>query len=358
MLTRYKFSLLFFFINLCALNGYAQKAKFNDLIITANGDSLSAQIKPGWKYKNKTTVSYKVEGKSKFTIANPTEVSAYSHDNQLYRSVEIDGKALFLKANINGDVSFYETVDSKGEKTFYLKKRGEELQQIEHTNLRPYLSAYFNSCENERVKQKLKKSSYTTFRIANLVSEYNACRFPNKYVSVRYRPKLRLDLFFVAGIGSFNYQLTRTGAFPDSFSLTFQQFAPYFGVNFQIVSEHKLSAGLDINYSKFEYSNSSDDRLETSRLHFTPYLRHTLSQKLKLSARTGFSVNFVDFSNGSTFTPESAVAIGWLVGLDYQISHRLTAQADYDFQENGDPTLFNGRSEYKNFKLSLNYKIY
>ena len=348
-------------------SGEKYKYKFNGIIIKEGGDTLDVKIKRGWKSLNKDKVTYNTAQGAKLITEGPNDIVAFSHETDSYRSTEVNGKYVFLKTNIVGIVNLYETVDDKGNSLFYLKRGNEDFQLVDRENYKTFLADYFKDCQSTDMTKALNKTTYTSFRISNLVSQYNACKDPSKYVAAKYKAKTRIEVYAIAGLGNFNYTFNFVGSLSNGSDPSGERLAPFLGVEALFTGDKKVSYGIGLAYTAYEFdledgpSNSAPIQFETSRFKITPFIRYSISENFNLAVRAGISYELIEFDApndanlGIRIT--SIQANGGFFGLDYGISRKFGVQADYHFLT-GDAIFF-GQEDLtaNNLRFGLRYKL-
>lgn len=357
----------------CFVN--AQVYKYNGTIINANNDTIQARIKSGYKLQNKSKVTYKeVSNGSRFTSGSPDEILFYSHDKDSYQSVSINGKRVFIRTNVIGHVSLYETVDEKAEKFFYLKKGQGEYELVDQANLDTFLKNYFGDCNSASLEKALGKVRFTRFRLANLVSQYNACKFPDKYVAVNFSPLHHAKLSAVAGFQIVNLRFPFTFSSQGSSSGS-TDLQPTIGLNLLFEGERRISSGLEVNFKKYDFELNFDSVLpenligsetmrsyESTSLDVSFFLRYKILEAQNIYLRFGPLASFYDVAAtddpmNTIIQDPNPILYGLMFGGSYQITHKIGAQLDYRYSSGSGIFRFQNNTKTNVVSFLLRYKF-
>lgn len=113
--------LLLFIVFLSALSSYSQVQISQAVIIFANKDSLSVEIKDE-KLKNvQTRILYREPGSDNFVTGLPGQIKSIRFtDGRLFESVKTDSVSDFLLCLIKGYYTLYAKLEKNGLKTYYM----------------------------------------------------------------------------------------------------------------------------------------------------------------------------------------------------------------------------------------------
>jgi len=340
--------------------------------ITSDYDTINIDIKEGKRNLNNKKLTYRLRTfykKGKYKTATPSDILSFTHKKGYYISMPYENERQFMRLVISGPIKLYETFDKKGKTNLYVKKDSSNLIHLRKDNLKDQLKGILTGCTQAEFQKNINKIRYETFLIANLISQYNGCVMPDKYVSATFKPKARIELSaLIAGVyNEFNYKFA-TG------ELNVIKMTPSFGLDFRIATGRRVNFGIDALYNNSEFDfdfeqifsqkPTSEDlrKYKISNFTVSPYLNTTLSFKNNLSLRLGGTVSFMDIRpNGSyddvLLNKSSLASFGAFIGLEYKVFNRAIINLDYGVQKNGSVFLFQTSGSVSKAEVGFKYKI-
>jgi len=266
----------------------AQKNTSRDVIIFANGDTLfSPQISGNKILTNQDGIAYtdKQNIKHKLTAC---EIREYYFNNEYFHSVLIksDNICRLITYEVGGFISFGLSYTANGDMNYYVKK-DDEVTSLEKDKyeLKSFFSGYLPDFDQFYATYKV-KISYDFKTLAEMISAYNAYKFPEKYVfePSKNKEKGRIGIIASAGLMSTNL----TGYFEDnlkggSFSIGFDRESRYsrcFAVHMP----------LTYNLASVKSSNTS---IHWSTINFEPYITLRTIPNKKINFEIGAGVGML-----------------------------------------------------------------
>jgi hypothetical protein len=263
----------------------AQKNLSRNVIIFANGDTLSSPKITGNKaLTNQDGIVYidKQNSRQKLTAC---QIREYYLDNEYFHSVMLksDNICRLITYEVGGYVSFGLSYTSNGDMNFYVKK-DDEVTSLEkyRYGLKSFFSTYLLDFDQFYTTYKV-RLSYDFKTLAEMISAYNAYKFPDKYVFEKAKNKEKGRIGFIASTGMTTTNLT--GYFKDdlkggSFSIGLDRESRYsrcFAVHMP----------LTYNIASVKSSNTS---IHWSTINFEPYITLRTIPTKKINFEIGAGV--------------------------------------------------------------------
>lgn len=311
----------------------AQTDNSSNAIILAGGDTLfSPQIIKSKLQTNQDQLVYLNEQKEKQKL-NAAQVKAYYFNNESFYSEKLKDDNIYrlISYEVGGYVSFGISYTANGDMNFYIK-RSEEVIALEKYKYDLY-SFFYNYLENfdPFYAQNKVKISYDFKTLAELISSYNAYKFPEKYVSVRYRNKELVSVGMLCSAGAVLTNLSgymKENMFGSSFSL---------GLELESKYSKNVSIHLPLFYNLIN-SKASSTTQHMSAIHFEPYLAFETVPEKNNSVEFGFGLGLLyalksqlDFSTPSGFNEETVELNKLNVGPNIRITTALADKLKMQF---------------------------
>ncbi|MEO1054774.1 MAG: hypothetical protein AAFX87_29345 [Bacteroidota bacterium] len=353
----------------------AQIYKYKGKLVKTNGDTLDVIIKSGYKYENQSLVTYKlhdVEG-AEFVTLNPSQVKLYSHNYGSYHSTTLNSKRIFLKTNLIGYISLYETVTESGEIQYFLKTGDEQYTYVPKENTKQFLKNYFSDCGG--LENVIQKATYTRFRLSNVVSAYNACVMPSEFVEVKYKPEKGVVLNLIGGFGYDNYNIRIKPDRELSTTINAGNSYPYAGLDLSVVSERKVTTGIMLTFKGYNFDidfldaypedfleDDTQKNYDVFATRIATYFSLPLSQKHNLNLRVGLSLDLLtftesEFSDVLVLANERIQLIGVNVGADYRISNKVGLQLESFYGSGREIFVFQDNTSSYGLSAGIRYKL-
>lgn len=266
----------------------AQKNLSRNVIIFANGDTLkSPQILSNKILTNQSEIVYidKNNTKQKLTAC---QIREYYLDNEYFHSVMIKSENIcrLVTYEVGGYVSFGLSYTTNGDMNFYIKKNDEVDALEKHKyNLKSFFSGYLENFDAFYSNYKV-KLSYDFKTLAEMISAYNAYKFPEKYVFEEVKNKEKGRIGIIASVGMTATNLT--GYYKDdlkggSFSIGLDREARYSRC-------FALHMPLTYYMSTVKSSNTS---IHWSSINFEPYISLRTIPKMKINFEIGAGIGIL-----------------------------------------------------------------
>lgn len=202
--------LLLIIVVLSVFSTYSQAQISQAVIIFANNDSLSAEIKDE-KLKNiQTRVLYREPGSDNFVTALPDQVrSVRFTDGRLFESVETDSVPDFLLCLIKGYYTLYAKLEKNGLKTYYMRHEQDTLIHLFETltdqyvkvngELRrlsnfEYVHQLSNSmADNGSITAKINEIRFREDELVAIVKQYNEFKGNKYYEDSNLKKKMKIS---------------------------------------------------------------------------------------------------------------------------------------------------------------------
>jgi hypothetical protein len=248
-------------------NAVAQKNAARNVIIFANGDTLSSpQILSNKILTNQSEIVFidKNNTKQKLTAC---QIREYYLDNEYFHSVMIKSENIcrLVTYEVGGYVSFGLSYASNGDMNFYVKKNDEvEALEKHKYNLKSFFSGYLENFDAFYSNYKV-KLSYDFKTLAEMISAYNAYKYPEKYVFEEVKNKEKGHIGIIASVGMANTNLS--GYLQDNLN----------GVSFSVGLDYEsrysryFAIHLPVTYNGVS-GKASNISIHLSSFNFEPYL--------------------------------------------------------------------------------------
>lgn len=273
---------------------FSQNNIKNDVVILVNGDTISIpEIINNGRRTNQDKITYIDIQKKKHELA-VSEVKVYFVENGTFFSDKIKNieQNRFIKYEVIGYISFGISYRSNGELIFYVKKDNEVTSLEEHKfKLMSFFSGYLIDFVKFYSQYKV-KISYDLKTLAEMISAYNAFKFPDKYVFVKYKNKepMRVGVFGSAGLMNAKISDFITG--------NLYGVSSSFGLDITTIYSRYFSFHLPVSYNK-QSSKSSISSIHLSTLNLEPYLSFIPIPKKKFFYEIGAGYGMMySFNNG------------------------------------------------------------
>jgi len=346
----------------------AQKNLSQNVIILSTGDTLfSPQIIGNKAKTNQDGIVY-VDKKNTRQKLTACQISEYYLDNEYFHSEKIksDNKCRLVTYEVGGYISFGLSYTSNGDMNFYIKKE-EDVTSLEKYkyDLKSFFSGYLENFDQFYAIYKV-KISYDFKTLAEMISAYNAYRYPEKYVFEPSKNKEMGRIGLIASAGLMNTNLS--GYYKDdlkggSFSIGFDRESRYSRC-------FAFHMPLTDNIAKVKSSNTS---IHWSTINFEHYitLRTIPNKKItfELGAGVGMLYSLNSYLDASTL-PESdqdkvyftKFSFGPNLSLIANLDRKLKAQlmfAKYQSKsesfKQGSPEGSTVKARTNNFRFMISY---
>ncbi|MCC2546672.1 PorT family protein [Hymenobacter sp. BT175] len=190
-------------------SAYAQFQR-NDFLVLTNGDTLRGEIRQlqhfeGEVDKKENQLRFRQKG-GKFTMYPASQVSSYGEGQAVQQITRtIGGSVLFLTPLVKGPVSAYSGKNAQGATRYYLEVPDKaELVEIDPNAYRLQYHKNLGGCPTLDFAVDATYAHhrpYTYAGVTDVVTRYNACRYPNQPSEKaklpsgwRFRPGAKLGL--------------------------------------------------------------------------------------------------------------------------------------------------------------------
>ncbi len=245
----------------------AQKNLSRNVIIFANGDTLnSPQILSNKMLTNQDEIVY-IDRNSTKQKLTACQIREYYLDNEYFHSVMIKSENIcrLITYEVGGYISFGLSYASNGDMNFYVKKNDEvdALEKYKY-NLKSFFSSYLEDFDQFYSNYRV-KISYDFKTLAEMISAYNAYKYPEKYVFETVKNKEKGRIVVIASVGMANTKLS--GYLQDnlngvSYSL---------GMDFESRYSRYFAIHLPVTYN-WTSGKATNMSLHLSSINFEPYL--------------------------------------------------------------------------------------
>jgi hypothetical protein len=266
----------------------AQKNTSRNVIIFANGDTLfSPQISGNQILTNQDGIAYtdKQNTKHKLTAC---QIREYYLNNEYFHSVMIKNENIcrLITYEVGGYISFGLSYTANGDMNYYVKK-DDEVTSLEKDKyeLKAFFSGYLPDFDQFYATYKV-KISYDFKTLAEMISAYNAYKFPEKYVFQRVKNKEKGRIGIIASGGLMNTKLS--GFYADK--LTGGSFS--FGMDIESRYSRYLAIHIPLTYN-IASGKGSNVSSHWSTVNFEPYLTFTPIPKKKINFEFGAGVGML-----------------------------------------------------------------
>lgn len=260
----------------------AQKDTSNDVIILANGDTLfSPQIIKNKALTNQDQILY-FDGQKRRQKLNASQVHAYFFNNESFHSELIKSDDLYRLINyeVGGYIGFGLSYTSKGDMNFYVKKNGEVIALEKYKyDLKSFFINYMLDFDQFYAKYKV-KISYDFKTLAEMISAYNAFKYPDQYVFEPIMNKDKVNVGVIASGGMMNTNLSgylnaRLNGGSFSFGMDLEtKYSRYFAIHIPMTYNMASSKATNIS-------------IHLSTLNFEPFLTLRTIPKKKINFEIG-----------------------------------------------------------------------
>jgi hypothetical protein len=173
-----------------ALPLYSQVLKTQAVIIFANNDSLSAEIKDEQLKNIQVRIQYRKPGSDNFVTGLPGLIKSVRFtDGRLFESVKTDSATVFLLRLIEGYYTLYAKVEKNGLNTYYLKHKQDTLIHLYETLTDQYVKVNgelrrlsnfeyvhqlsYAMADNGAITAKINDIKYREDELMAIVKQYN-----------------------------------------------------------------------------------------------------------------------------------------------------------------------------------------
>ncbi|MDO9258038.1 MAG: hypothetical protein Q7U54_21170 [Bacteroidales bacterium] len=266
----------------------AQKNLSRNVIIFANGDTLSSPKIIGSKaLTNQDGIVY-IDKQNSMQKLTACQVREYYLDNEYFHSETIknDNICRLVTYEVGGYVSFGLSYTSNGDMNFYVKKN-DDVTSLEkyRFDLKSFFSTYLVDFDQFYATYKV-RLSYDFKTLAQMISAYNAYKYPEKYVfeHVKNKEKGRIGIIASAGMTTTNLK----GFYEDdlkggSFSIGLDRESRYSRC-------FAIHMPLTYNVSTVKSSNTS---IHWSTVNFEPYISLRTIPKKKINFEIGAGIGIL-----------------------------------------------------------------
>ena len=154
-------------------------------IVTLQKDTIPGLILRKSDFENTRKISFQEKGVGAFKDYTPTEITAYSADNQLYLAEDVTdpsiARKLFLQEIVNGQVSLYRAEDEAGELQLFLKDKSGWVTYLKKSIYYGLLKTMLTDCDQIKLDDSpnnLNRYAYNTVKLQKLLMDYNKCVHP------------------------------------------------------------------------------------------------------------------------------------------------------------------------------------
>ncbi len=267
--------LLQFIALLSVLSSYSQVQRSQAVIIFANNDSLSVEIKNEQLQNIQTHIQYKPHGSNNFVTGLPEQITSVRFtDGRMLESIKTDSVTLLLLRLIDGYYNLYK-IERNGLITYYIRHAEDTPKHLVETFTDKYLKedGQFHMISNFEYIHEL---TYAMADNAKITAEINEIKFRE-----------------------------------DELMTIVKQYNEYKGKKYPEVSKlkkkpTKVSTGILINYSPF----LSDFRAVGLGMNFDFY-RNRPYQKLGLMTRCSFNILEYTKNDSYKFGIEIPIALSY-----------------------------------------------
>jgi hypothetical protein len=303
----------------------AQTNQSYQTILLTNGDTLSTpRIQKSRTQTNQNQIVYLDQQNQKHTL-KAEQVIAYFNNNQSFYSEKLKGTDThrFINWQVSGYAGFGVSYQPN-EKENYNLKINEEVTSFEKSENNPEAFLRASLPDYDQFHRSYSKQvAYDFKNLAELVSAYNAYKFPDKYVFVKYKSKERLSFALIASSG---ISMTKVSGY-----LSDQLTGGSFGVGAELISRYSGKTALHIPmYYNRIFSSTSGNFLESSAIHFEPYLSFRIFPNLSvpLEIGPGFGVAYgwnayLGFPNASGYDKGKVMLNKLSYGPNLQLTGKL-----------------------------------
>lgn len=275
-------------LSLTMRNSFAQKNTNLNVIIFCNGDTLySPKIMESKIHTNQDEIAYTDKQNTIQKLA-ACQIKEYYFNNEYFHSVMIKNDSIcrLVAFEVGGYVSFGLSYTSDGDMNFYVKKDEEAVSLEKYRfNLDSFFSAYLENFEQFRKSYKV-KISYDFKTLAEMISAYNAYKYPENYVFERAENKEKGCFGVTASGGLMN--TTLSGYKADNMtggSLSF-------GISLESVYSRRFAIYLPLSYN-ISSGKGTNMSIYLSTLNFEPYLSFRMLPKKKVNFEIGAGIGLL-----------------------------------------------------------------
>ncbi|MBK6266973.1 PorT family protein [Marivirga sp. S37H4] len=152
-------------------------------LITVKGDTIEIYVINKSRATNSQKLTYRkyIRSKEKLTL-EPEEITSFSSKINYFVSMDDpkkEGAKIILTKMSDGYVDLYSARDRYGDETFYISKNDDDLIELNKANFEQFIEDNFIVCQTSKM---YRKPVYEAFYFENIISSYNACMEPEKYV--------------------------------------------------------------------------------------------------------------------------------------------------------------------------------
>lgn len=263
----------------------AQKNISRNVIIFANGDTLfSPHISGNKILTNQDGITYadKQNAKQKLTAC---QIREYYLNNEYFHSVMIKSDKIcrLITYEVGGYINFGLSYTANGDMNYYIKKDDEVTALEKHRyDLKSFFFGYLEDFDQFYSTYKV-KISYDFKTLAEMISAYNAYKYPETYVFEQVKNKEKSRVGIIASGGFLNTNLS--GYYEDN--LTGASFSIGVDLETRYSRYMAIHTPLTYNTSSGKGSNTSS---HWSTINFEPYLTYKPIPKQKISFEFGAGI--------------------------------------------------------------------
>ncbi len=269
MNTSMKIVLLFLSIimALSMKNAAAQNNTAKNIIVLVSGDTLtSVQIVKNKAFTNEDKIEY-IDSHNHKQKLEASQITAYYYEKGIFYSEKIknEGFNKLISYSVVGYIGLGFSYTSDGGMNFYTTKN-EEVTALEKYkyDLEPFFRNYLDDFDNFYSKYKV-KVSYDFKTLAEMVSAYNAYKYPEKYTNEKYSIKDAVNFSVFASGGFVNSAVS--GYFKDN--LTGSSYS--FGFDLEAKNSRVMSIHIPVSYNKVS-AKGSDVSIHFTTINLEPYM--------------------------------------------------------------------------------------
>lgn len=310
-------SVLFLFIIVNFQISYGQNVEEGQLI-TADGDTSTIYFLHDRFHFNSSRFKYfkKQNGAGKVKIG-PEKFISFTSNERYIVNIEIKEKGrkqnVLAEQILIGYYKLYRTNDKFNNMEFIIQDDSGVYTKLDQTTFQETLSKMgIYDCQEKKVKDK---PLYIGSYFENVISSFNACKKPGKYVALNNKPKPKSMLGIKVGVNTYSIEKSNTFSQPTSAN----NLAYNLGVFLDVYK--RTDFGLRIELSYFNVNTSTDVSVQKLTYFSLPVLaKINLLQKKNLGVLVGASTNLFSIKNPdirSSSNTDHKLKFGYVVGLNY-----------------------------------------
>jgi hypothetical protein len=260
-----------------------------NIVILAKGDTIrTPKIFKNKSLTNQDEITFSDYQNQKQQL-KASQLKAYFCESGSFYSENIQSEdfSRLIRYEVGGYISFGLSYTSDGDMNFYVKKDEEVTALEKHKyNLKSFFQNYLPDYDQFISKYKT-TLSYDFKVLAEMISAYNAYKYPDQYVFENYKniESARLYAFASGGFLSSNV----SGYFDDNL------IGGSYGVGIDLESRYSRSLSIHLPISYYRASaKGSDATINISSLNFEPFLaiRGIAQQKTSFEFGVGMGVMY------------------------------------------------------------------